>query len=67
MSTLEIMTKSNYTEEKNSDGYLNLLSIKDVFKIEQERFIQFCPISDEKGCDFYRVDSIVEALANFLY
>lgn len=61
------MTLPVHLEEKHNCGVLNIRSIRNIFKIEQERFIQFFPISDENGNQFFDANTLVEALAGFLY
>jgi hypothetical protein len=61
------MTQPEFVDDKVSGGNLNLLSIKDILKIENEQFIQFYPISDENANEYFDVIFVVEALANYLY
>lgn len=61
------MTNNYYIDERHSGGQLKLLAIKDVLMIEHMQFIEFIPVSDESANEYFPVNCVVEALANFLY
>lgn len=60
------MTLADYVDERSNGGKLDLFKIRNVLKIENERFIIFNPVSDEKANEYFNVNFVVEALAIYL-
>ena len=61
------MTLPAHLDEKQNGGLLRLIDLRNVFKIEEERFIKFLPFANALGNDYINANTVLEGLASFFY
>ena len=61
------MTLPAHLDEKQNGGRLRLIDLRNVFKIEEERFIKFSPFGNAIDDDYIHANTVLEGLASFFY